>query len=222
MMTQGIHCRLLALTYGDFDGVARAAQQFGRPTTDFQRTPSIVAWKELVSFESGDWSWASGIPETKLELRIAVFHLGTLPAHFGGSASPVGIFGIASGFPSLSDATRNYILRAFSTNRLSLIANLSGIITDGSIQSELVGYSYASDGILYNISSLTPGNIQKAAATPKYDSTLHSVRLQVATAIVEIRETGDLLLTAEAGDPDYAIEDSRRVFDLIIPHLIAR
>src|SRR5271168_70821 len=128
MIKEGLHCRLLALTYSDFDAVARTARRFGKPiTTQFEQTPDAVVWEEFLSFETGDWSWASGINATRIKTRIAVVHMGTLYTDTG---SIVGVSSIISDFSSLSNAGRNYILRAFTGNRVSLHANFDGIMND--------------------------------------------------------------------------------------------
>lgn len=62
MLTDGLHCRLLALTRGDFDSVARATRQFGKPAIGFDQSVSIIAWEEFLSYQASDWSWAAGIP----------------------------------------------------------------------------------------------------------------------------------------------------------------
>lgn len=213
MVTDGLHCRLLTLARGDFGSVARTAQRFGRPITRFDQSPSIVAWDESISFEAGNWSWASGIASTKLDCRIAVFHMGSLP---GG----VGVFGIISGFSSLSNAARNYIMRPFRDNHVNIQINLSDIAGDRNLQNALVGYSYEADGVFHTVSRISLGTILlRVAPVPSYPSTIHSVRLKAAAALTEVDKDLNLSLTAEAGAPEYAIEDSRQVFEMIAPHL---
>jgi hypothetical protein len=218
MIKEGLHCRLLALTYGDFDAVARTAQRFGKPITgQFEQTPSSVTWEEFLSFETGDWSWASGIKATKIKTRIAIVHLGTL---YTDEHKIVGVTGILSGFSSLSSAGRNYILRAFSDSRVTLHANLDSIIYDPSLQAHLVGYSYQADDFIHTISRASAAAMpNKLVPAPARSDLIRSVTLQAATATVQVDESGDLLLSAEAGTAEYAIEDSKQVFGLIAQYL---
>lgn len=214
MVTEGLHCRLLALTNGDFDFVVRMARQFGKPITGFERTPSILAWNELLSFQAGDWSWAPDIPAVKVTLRIAVFHIGSLP-------TSVGVYGIISGFSSLSSAGCNYIMRPFIDNRVSLQVNLSALIGDQNLQTALVGYSYEEDGIFHTLSNISARSLPtKAALGPSPNSTFHSVRLTALSALVEVNNALEITVTAEdATDANYAIEASKRVFEMIAPHV---
>jgi hypothetical protein len=227
MPTEGLHCRLLASTQGDFDTVVKAAQQFGKPITKFEQTASIIAWNERLSFETGDWSWVSGLPATEITLRIAVFHLGTIhtvvrsPTTLGTVRevpTNVGVFGIVSGFSSVSNAGRSYISRvAFGSNQVSLSADLGQIITDPGLQSALVGYSYIADGIFHAVSTgLRPGGIQATKVTsPPFASNIVSVQFKVTNAIIALNQNTDLSISVEAGDPDYAVEDTRSIFQLI-------
>jgi hypothetical protein len=214
MVTESLHCRLLALTNGDFDSVVRTARQFGKPTTGFEQTPSILAWDELLSFQAGDWKWASDIPAIKVKLRIAVFHIGSLP-------TSVGVYGIISGFSSLSNAGRNYIMRPFIDNRVSLQVNFGTLIGDQNLQTALVGYSYEEDGIFHTLSNISPGTLlTKVATGPSPNSTLHSVRLTASSALIEVNNDLEINVTAEdSTDPNYAIEDSKRIFEMITPHV---
>lgn len=215
MITGGLHCRLLALTRGDFDSVARMAQQFAKPITAFERSPSVLAWDELLSFQDDDWSWATGVPASTIKLRIAVFHMGSLP-------TSIGVFGIISGFSSLSSAARSYIMRPFLDNRVLLQVNLRTIIGDPGLQTPLVGYSYEDDGFFHTVSNISQSTtLAMVAPGPSPSSTLHSVRFQAASALVEIDKSLDISLSAEAGAPDYAVEDSKQVFEMISPHLRA-
>src|SRR5713226_9667869 len=122
MITEGLHCRPLALTFGDFNAVANAPKKFGKPiggVTEFEQSPNILAWNEMLSFEDAPWSWASGVPVSAVRVRIAVFHMGTLHA----TALPpvgvrsttnlnlsrtVGVFGILSGLVTISCGPRLY------------------------------------------------------------------------------------------------------------------
>jgi hypothetical protein len=227
MVTEGLHCRFLASTNGDFDAVVRAAQQFGKPITRFEQTPSIIAWNEKLCFETGDWSWVSGVPATEIMLRIAVFHLDTIrtvvrtPTTLGTVReipTNVGVFGIVSGFSSVSNAGRSYISRlAFGSNQVSLSADLGQIITDPSFQSALVGYSYMADGIFHTVSTgMRLGGMQATkVTTPPSGATIVTAQFKVTDAIIELSDNTDLSISAEAGDPNYAIEDTRSIFGLI-------
>jgi hypothetical protein len=180
MLTEGLHCRLLALTRGDFDSVARIAQQFAKPITAFERSPSVVAWDELLSFQDEDWSWATGNPASAIKLRIAVFHMGSLP-------TSVGVFGIISGFSSLSSAARSYITRPFLDNQVALQVNLTTILGDPDLQPLLIGYSYEGDGVFHTVSNLSPATpLATATPGPSPTDSLHSVRFQAASALVEV------------------------------------
>jgi hypothetical protein len=207
VVTETLHCRLLALTRGDFNSVARTTRQFGRPITSFDQSVSVVAWHEAISFQAGDWSWAEGIPATPIKVRIAVFDIGALTPN-------VGVYGIISGFSSLSNAARNYIVKPFIDNQVSLQIDLGAIIADSALQhSAIVGYSYNADGIFHTVSNIDPArtSIQKSPEPPP-SSTFQSVRLQASSALADVDRYMDLTLSAEPGDPDYAIEDSRAVF----------
>jgi hypothetical protein len=213
MITDGLHCRLLALTRVDFDSVAQAARQFGKPITTFDRRRSVVAWDEFFSFQDGEWSWAAGIPATTVKLRIAVFQLGSLP-------EGVGVFGVISGFSSLSNAARNYIMRPFIDELAPLQVNLRSIVDDPHLQTALVGYSYEIGGIFHTVYDLSHDDtaLAKVKLRRSHSSTLHSVRLKSASALVDVYESSDISLTAEAGEPEYAIEDAQQVFAMIHGH----
>jgi hypothetical protein len=233
MITDALHCRLLALTHGDFNAVANAARKFGKPIGGrFDQSPNILAWDELLSYADSDWSWASGVPVSNIRLRIAVFHMGTLSATVraavgvGSSTNltrptTVGVFGILSGFSSLSNATRDIVTRAFLTDRVPLGLNLSDLMTSStsSARSSLVGYTYSADGIFHTLNSVIPQQLESTIADlARRATTIHSVQLQASTSIVEIDQRADLSVSAEAGDPAYAVEDCQQIFRLIQPN----
>jgi hypothetical protein len=233
MITDALYCRLLALTNGDFNAVANAAKNYGKPIGDrFDQSPNILAWNEVLSYEDSDWSWASGVPVSNVRLRIAVFHMGTLRATVraavGVGSSPtlnrttfVGVFGILSGFSSLSNATRDIVSRAFATDRVTLSLHLDTLMTTSStsLRSSLVGYTYFADGIFHTLNSNTPRQLESTVASLQLQaSTIQSVQLKASTSIVEIDQRADLSVSAEAGDPAYAIEDCQQIFRLIEPH----
>ena len=59
MISDGLHCRLVALTRANFNSVVRAARAFGRPIHGFEQSPSGEAWVE-VRFLSGRGSHHHG------------------------------------------------------------------------------------------------------------------------------------------------------------------
>jgi len=242
MITDALHCRLLALTNGDFNAVANAAKKFGKPIGDrFDQSPNILAWDEVLSYEDSGWSWASGVPVSNVRLRIAVFHMGTLRATVraavgvGSStnlnrSTSVGVFGILSGFSSLSNATRDIVSRAFVTDRVPLGLNLNTLmaISNPSLLSSLVGYTYFAEGVFHTINSVIPRQLESTVGPLQTQaSRILSIQLQASVSIVEIdertdlsvsAEAGDTAYAAEAGDTAYAVEDCQQIFRLLEPH----
>ena len=51
--------------------------------------------------------------------------------------------------------------------------------------------------------------------SPPSGSNIVSVQFKVTDAIIELNSNTDLSISVEAGDPDYAVEDARSIFQLI-------
>jgi hypothetical protein len=56
------------------------------------------------------------------------------------------------------------------------------------------------------------------ASLHRQATTVRSVQLKASAAIVEIDQRADLSVSAEAGDPAYAVEDCQQIFRLLEPH----
>jgi hypothetical protein len=80
-------------------------------------------------------------------------------------STSVGVFGILSGFSSLSNATRDIISRAFATDRVPLGLNLNTLMASSnpSLLSALVGYTYSVDGVFHTLNSVILGVIAESS-----------------------------------------------------------
>jgi len=221
VLTENLHCRLLSLTNGDFNAIANATKKFARPIDDkFQSSPNILAWNEMISFQDAAWSWASGVPVSQIRLRIAVFHMGTLhatalpPVGVGSTTylnlnRIIGVFGIISGFSSLSNTLREFISRSFIADRVSPNINLRDILNDSGAHSSITGYTYYADGVFHTMSTMTPRQLPL-----KFQGSMRSIQFRTPNgkATIEVDQNADLSVSAEDGDPAYAIEDSQLIF----------
>jgi hypothetical protein len=165
MIGDALYCRSLALRGIDFESITQAARKFGRPIAGFHRTKSTLAWNELISFEQGGWSWASGAPASKIEARISVCELHAL-------SSSVRIFGVVSAFSSLSSAGFNYLMRPFADNRERVQIDLQAVTRDQSVQPALIGFSYELDDVFHNISTVAAHEML-ASVVPGSSATFH-------------------------------------------------